>query len=179
MAKIKKLNRKEKILQLPISKFIDTKFRDYAVYVLSSRGIPSFTDCLTPVQRYILKNAPQTFQKTLTVVGKCIQAGYHHGNCIDGSTMINLDDGSQISIGDWFKLKPEDHLIVKCVDDEGNKTTSVGHSPRVGQVTNEYYEIELETGEVIKCTANHPFLVNGKWVMAKDLNDTDELTTIS
>jgi len=71
---------KEKLIGLPISKFIDSKFREYALYVLTSRGIPSFYDALTPVQRYILKNAPTSFNKSLTVVGKCIQDGYHHGD---------------------------------------------------------------------------------------------------
>jgi len=71
---------KEKIIRLPISKFINSKYRDYAVYVLESRGIPSFFDALTSVQRYILKNTPISFVKTLTVVGKVIQDGYHHSD---------------------------------------------------------------------------------------------------
>jgi topoisomerase IV subunit A len=75
-----KPKRKEKIIRLPISKLIDTKFRDYAVYVLEQRGIPNFYDALTPVQRYILKNSPATFNKTLGVVGKSIEDGYHHGD---------------------------------------------------------------------------------------------------
>lgn len=69
-----------KTIKLPISKLIDTKFRDYAVYVLESRGIPSFFDALTPVQRYILMNSPSSFSKTLSVVGKSIEDGYHHGD---------------------------------------------------------------------------------------------------
>lgn len=77
---ITKPKRKEKIIRLPISKFIDTKYRDYSVYVLEQRGIPNFYDALTPVQRYILKNTPTSFVKTLSVVGKVIQDGYHHGN---------------------------------------------------------------------------------------------------
>jgi DNA gyrase/topoisomerase IV subunit A len=71
---------KTKVIKLPISKFVDTKYRDYAVYVLEARGIPSFYDALTPVQRFILKNSPSAFAKSLTVVGKCIQDGYHHGD---------------------------------------------------------------------------------------------------
>jgi len=69
-----------KLIKLPVSKFIDTKFRNYAVYVLESRGIPSFYDAFTPVQRYILMNSPTSYQKTLSVVGKAIQDGYHHGD---------------------------------------------------------------------------------------------------
>jgi len=80
MAKKRDLTKKERVIKLPVSKFIDTKYRDYAVYVLEARGIPSFYDALTPVQRFILKNTAATKSKSLSVVGKCIQDGYHHGD---------------------------------------------------------------------------------------------------
>ena len=69
-----------KIVKLPISKYVDTKFREYSVYILTQRGIPSFYDALTPVQRYILMNSPLSFHKTLSVVGKSIEDGYSHGD---------------------------------------------------------------------------------------------------
>ena len=101
-----KPRRKEKIIRLPISKFIDTKFRDYAVYVLEQRGIPNFYDALTPVQRFILKNTPTSFVKTLTVVGKAIQDGYHHGNSSLESAINKLarpfGNATQILEGDGF-----------------------------------------------------------------------------
>lgn len=75
-----KKNTNNKVTTLPVSKFIDTKFREYSLYVLKSRGIPSFYDALTPVQRYILMNSPSSFSKTLSVVGKSIEDGYSHGN---------------------------------------------------------------------------------------------------
>jgi len=81
---------KEKIIRLPISKFIDSKFRDYAIYVLEQRGIPGFYDALTPVQRYILKNTPTSFVKTLSVVGKVMQDGYHHGDISLGKAVNKL-----------------------------------------------------------------------------------------
>ena len=65
---------------LPISKQINTNFRNYALYVLENRGIPSFYDALTNVQRFILVNAPSSFHKTISVVGSCISDGYHHGD---------------------------------------------------------------------------------------------------
>jgi topoisomerase IV subunit A len=101
-----KPKRKEKIFRLPISKFIDTKFRDYAVYVLEQRGIPSFYDALTPVQRYILKNSPSSFQKTLTVTGKAMQDGYHHGDNALNKSINKLarpfGNALQILEGDGF-----------------------------------------------------------------------------
>lgn len=166
---------KEKIIKLPISKFIDTKFRDYAIYVLEQRGIPNFYDALTPVQRFILKNSPTSFQKTLSVVGNAISDGYHHGNCLYHDTKINLGDGTQITIGEWFEKYPEAMLIVKSKDIDDNEVLGIGHSPRIGQKSNIYIEICLENGEIIRCTENHPFFVNGKWIEAKDLKEGDDL----
>jgi len=79
-AKSKDLSRRERIIKQPITNFIDTKYRDYAVYVLEARGIPNWQDGITPVSRYVLMNAPSSFQKTLTLVGSVISSGYHHGD---------------------------------------------------------------------------------------------------
>lgn len=70
----------KKIYNLPISKQINTNFRNYALYVLENRGIPSFYDGLTNVQRFILVNSPSNYHKTISVVGSCISDGYHHGD---------------------------------------------------------------------------------------------------
>jgi len=87
---LKETKKEERLISLPISKFIDTKYRDYALYVVSSRGIPSFYDALTPVQRYILKNTPTTYIKTLSVVGESIKDGYHHGDMSLGKAISRL-----------------------------------------------------------------------------------------
>jgi len=72
--------RRTKIIRLPISKQIDINYRNYALYVLEKRGIPSWYDSLTNVQRLILLNTGATFDKTLSVEGSCIKDGYHHGD---------------------------------------------------------------------------------------------------
>lgn len=69
----------EKILN--ISDQINNQYRTYALYVLQSRGIPNFYDALTPVQRLILQNSPNKFNKTIGLVGEVIKTGlYHHGD---------------------------------------------------------------------------------------------------
>ena len=66
---------------ISITDQINTQYRDYALYVLQSRGIPNFYDSLTPVQRIILENSPATFHKTIGLVGEVIRTGlYHHGD---------------------------------------------------------------------------------------------------
>lgn len=164
---------------LNISDQINQQYRTYALYVLQSRGIPNFYDALTPVQRLILENSPVKFNKTIGLVGEVIKTGlYHHGDCLDGETLINLADGTQVSIGDWAEKFPDIKLFVYCVDENGEKTISLGHSPRVGQITDEMFEIELENGEIFRCTKNHPFLTNRGWIKAEDLLGSDEIVSI-
>ena len=164
-----KFQRNTRETPITITKQIDINFRNYALYVLEHRGIPGFYDALTNVQRVILMNAPKSYNKTISLVGSCISDGYHHGDCLDYSTPIHLADGNTISIGEWATKYPDQELLVYCKNDEGDLDVSVGHSPRIGQITDEVYEIELEDGEIIKCTGNHPFFVNGEWIKAEDL----------
>lgn len=166
-------------INLNISDQINHQYRTYALYVLQSRGIPNFYDALTPVQRLILENSPSKFNKTIGLVGEVIKTGlYHHGDCFLYDTKINLADGTQVSIGDWAEKFPDIKLFVYCVDENGEKTISLGHSPRVGQITDEMFEIELENGEIFKCTKNHPFLTNRGWIKAEDLLGSDEIVSI-
>lgn len=166
--------------KLSITDQINTQYREYALYVLQSRGIPNFYDFLTPVQRLILQNSPSRFNKTVGLVGEVIKTGfYHHGDCLDGDTIINLADGTEITIESWYRKNPDAGLLVKSMDQETLECViGYAHSPRIGQINDEYIEIELENGEVIKCTSNHPFFVNGKWIKAEDLLEGDDLYQI-
>ena len=106
-------------LSINITDQINQRYREYALYVLQSRGIPNFYDSLTPVQRIILQNSPTSFNKTIGLVGEVIRTGlYHHGDCLHYDTLINLGDGTQIKIGEWFENNPDSDLIVKCFDEE-------------------------------------------------------------
>lgn len=119
---------------------------------------------------------PLQTTKTLSVVGKVIQGGYHHGNCLRGDTIIHLADNSTITIGEWYEKYPDVKLQLWSYDIIKKEFISaIGHTPRVGQVTNEIIEIELENGELINMTDNHPLLTKRGWVKAKDLLETDEI----
>jgi DNA gyrase/topoisomerase IV subunit A len=66
---------------ISITDQINQRYREYALYVLQSRGIPNFYDSLTPVQRIVLQNSPSQFNKTIGLVGEVIRTGlYHHGD---------------------------------------------------------------------------------------------------
>jgi hypothetical protein len=104
---------KSKSYPLPISRQINTNFRNYALYVLENRGIPSFYDGLTNVQRFIVLNSPSNFNKTISLVGSCISDGYHHGDksLIGAINKLARPFGcsEQILIGDGFFGTPVNH----------------------------------------------------------------------
>jgi DNA gyrase/topoisomerase IV subunit A len=76
---------------ITIPEQIDQDYRKYALYVIQSRGIPNFYDCLTPVQRLILQKAPTSFSKTIGVVGEVFRTQlYHHGDASLASAISKL-----------------------------------------------------------------------------------------
>jgi DNA gyrase/topoisomerase IV subunit A len=121
---------------LGISKQIDINFRNYALYVLEHRGIPSFYDALTNVQRVSLINAPKTYQKTISLVGACISNGYHHGDKSLSGAINKLARpfgcGEQLLLGDGFFGTP--------VNPEASaaRYTSVKINPVINEVLNKY-----------------------------------------
>lgn len=104
---------RSKSYPLPISRQINTNFRNYALYVLENRGIPNFYDSLTNVQRVIVQNSPTTFNKTISLVGSCISDAYHHGDksLIGAINKLARPFGcsEQILIGDGFFGTPINH----------------------------------------------------------------------
>lgn len=175
------------MLEKTISQFLSNEYKEFAMYVVEGRAIPSVIDGFKPTQRKIIhissqvwKNGAEKTKKVFQLAGVVAdQAYYHHGNCLDINTNILLDDGSFISLKDWIDKYPNVKLKVVSYDEEKKEfTTGIGHSPRVGSITNIEFEIEMEDGSIIKCTENHPFLTNRGWVEAKDLLDSDDIISI-
>lgn len=104
---------KTKAYPLNISRQIDVNFRNYALYVLENRGIPSFYDALTNVQRFIVLNAPHNYNKTISLVGSCISDGYHHGDKSLTGAINKLarpfGNSEQLLLGDGFFGTPINH----------------------------------------------------------------------
>jgi hypothetical protein len=170
-----------------ITQFLSDEYKEFAMYTIENRAIPSVIDGFKPSQRKVIHVSNQIWksgnEKTLKVfqlAGKVASdAFYHHGNCLDINTNILLDDGTFISIKDWLEKYPDVKFKVVSYDEEKKEfTTGLGHSPRIGNITNLEFEIEMEDGSIIKCTENHPFLTKRGWVEAKDLLDSDEIISI-
>lgn len=176
------------ISEKSITEFLSDEYKEFAMYTIENRAIPSVIDGFKSSQRKVIHVSNQIWktgsEKTLKVfqlAGKVASdAYYHHGNCLDINTNILLDDGSFISIKDWLEKYPDVKFKVISYDEEKKEfTTGLGHTPRIGNITNIEFEIEMEDGSIIKCTENHPFLTKRGWVEAKDLLDSDEIISIN
>jgi len=166
----------------PISSFINNEMITFSLSD-NIRSIPDIYDGLKPSQRKIIhttldKNINSDYP--VASLGGLVKSStkYHHGECLDYNTEINLADGSTIKIGDWYTHYRDLELVVKCVDGKGDETIGIGKHPIQGKITDEEYEIEMENGEIFKCTNNHMFLVGGDWIPAQSLNDEMEIIDI-
>ena len=123
---------KTKSYPLNISRQIDVNFRNYALYVLENRGIPSFYDALTNVQRFIMLNAPHNYNKTISLVGSCISDGYHHGDKSLTGAINKLarpfGNSEQLLLGDGFFGTPINH------EASAARYTSVKINPRIADM---------------------------------------------
>lgn len=176
----------QQIINKTVSQYLDEDYALYGMYTLENRAIPSVIDGFKPTQRKIIYVADRVWRsgnekplKIFQLGGKIAsEAHYHHGDCLDPTTEILLMDGTYITIGEWFEKFPNESFAVIALDEESNTfVQALAHSPRVGNVTLEEFEIELESGSIIKCTSNHPFLTTRGWVEARNLTENDDILT--
>jgi len=131
---------------LSISDQINLKYREYALYVLQSRGIPNFYDSLTPVQRIILENSPSTFHKTIGLVGEVIRTGlYHHGD----SSLSGAISKLARPFGCSFQILEGDGFFGSPVNPSPSapRYTSVKISKEVKEIIHKHSDLNEENEE--------------------------------
>jgi DNA gyrase/topoisomerase IV subunit A len=130
---------------ITIKRQIDERYRRYALYVIESRGIPNWYDSLTNVQRILIDNCPSSFNKTLSVVGAAISAGYHSGDASLVSTINRLarpfNCAEPIMIGDGFFGCPVSPNAASA------RYTSVKMNPKMRQIVDKYYHLNTKNEE--------------------------------
>lgn len=86
------------------------------------------------------------------------------GGCVVAGTKVQTEFGlkniEDIEVGDLVNSK----YGYQEVSHIWNPETLLEGTP-------ECYEIEFEDGTVVKCSAEHKFIVDGNWIMAKDLKE--------
>lgn len=176
------------MLEKTITEFLDNEYKDFAMYSIENRAIASIIDGLKPSQRksihisnQIWKTGNEKALKIFQLAGKVASdCFYHHGNCLDYDTEIITSDGDIIKIGDWCEKYPDMKLnLISYDENKSSYVNSIGHTPRVGTITINEYEIEMEDGSTFKCTNNHPFLTQRGWVKAEDLTSEDSIRSFN
>lgn len=95
-------------------------------------------------------------------------------SCLDGDTVVVTSDGE-------FKIKDlvDKPIRVYNLSDSGDLQLSEICTAKQTDSTDTEYQIELENGEVVKCTPTHRFMLkDGTYKMAKDLTESDELADV-
>ena len=95
--------------------------------------------------------------------------------CLDGDTLIETNIGCK-------KLKEllDKNIKVKTLDKNNKIVYSELCKIEPTIQTNDYYEIELEDGTIIKCTGNHKLMLkDGTYKEAQYLTEKDELMEFS
>lgn len=156
----------------------------YSIVANRRRAIPAVQDGLKPVQRRSLFGAykkhftkPSAHGKSAQLTGLVMGEYHPHGNCLHGSTVIKLLNGTYTTLEQLVNNnQPVEILSVDA--NTGNIVPAVAHSFRIGQYTNKIYHIIFSNGYKIKCTGNHPFLLpNGMWIKAKNMHPYMRLFT--
>ncbi|MBI3615093.1 MAG: DNA gyrase subunit A [Candidatus Omnitrophica bacterium] len=103
--------------------------------------------------------------------------GQGNFGCFTGDTKIKLLDGRDRSFEElaqeFGSNKP---FYVYSVDGEGQITVGIARNPRVTRRQATLIELTLDSGEKIRCTPDHRFMLrDSSYKQAKDLTDQDSL----
>lgn len=109
-----------------------------------------------------------------------LEQKYDHG-CFLGDTKILLVNkvtketvSKQIS-----ELTNDDVLNYYTISSfHSSKILTEFKDPKVTKYVDEYIELELESGDLVKCTLDHKILTQRGYIEAKDLTDNDDIVTI-
>ena len=87
--------------------------------------------------------------------------------CFTGDTKISLLDGREVEI--QYLVNEEEFWVYSC-EENGEIVPGRGHSARVTKYVDELLEIELDNGEIVRCTPEHLWMVrDGSYKRADEL----------
>lgn len=125
MTKKTDLAQTAKKVDCPITNVVKNEYRDFAVYTVENRAIPSMIDGMKPVQRFYLysslKNTPKDFKKVSAVSGVVSDYGYNHGEA-------SAAESGQLMAADW-----SNHICL--VQGRGNFGSRIIPSPGAPRYT--------------------------------------------
>ena len=96
--------------------------------------------------------------------------------CFTGDTKISLLNGKEISFEELEREYKDKKFWVYSYDNEKGIIAGLASNPRITKEVNELIEIELDNGEMIRCTLEHQYMLrNGSYKKAENLQINDSL----
>lgn len=160
---------------------------EYAKELLLNRAIPRVQDGLKPVQRRIIYTMndmgiyhDKKTVKCSRIVGETMGKYHPHGDCLGEDTKFLLTNGTYKTIYEMYLETLDDpnktYEIYSVNQKTGDIVIGLMRNVRIGQYSNEIYNIKFSNGKIIKSTSNHPFMLpNLTFAQAKDLKEKDFL----
>jgi DNA gyrase subunit A len=106
--------------------------------------------------------------------------GQGNFGCFTGDTAIKLADGTEKTFAELAQLPPSEIFYVYAVDKTGKIVIAEGRHARLTRPDAELLELTLDTGDVVRCTPDHRFMLrDGSYKEAQDLTPDDSLKSNS
>jgi preprotein translocase subunit YajC len=131
-----------------------------------AKQLKSLFRMITPV--LTMKDLPMSVVNHTYMTQEMYSKTIVSGGCVIKGTLIQTPEGlkpvEEFRVGDKVITMSGQHTVTNVWDPE----TLLEGEP-------ECYEIEFEDGFVVTCSEEHKFLVEGKWVEAKNLKENDDV----
>jgi len=102
--------------------------------------------------------------------------GQGNFGCFTGDTKIKLLDGTEKTFAELAELAPDETFYVYSVNADGKIVVGEGRNARITRRDAELVAVELDSGETIRCTPDHRFMLrDGSYKQAQDLTADDSL----
>lgn len=103
-------------------------------------------------------------------------------DCFTGDTKVKMLDGTYKTFEELVEMEkknPKQIYQVYSCDKYGQLYPGKGYNPRITTYTDVLYHIELDNGDIIKCTNNHRFMLkDGTYKEAQYLSNDEELKSL-
>lgn len=99
--------------------------------------------------------------------------------CFTGDTLVRLADGSCVTFEALAAMSAEELAEVKVIGYKNGAVVTSVSSAGITKHVDELIELELENGEIIRCTPDHLFMLeDGSWIEAQYLTPEHDLKSL-